>query len=242
MRKIGLSTNNMEKPFIKEMFETIAPKYDFLNRLLSLRQDVYWRRKMVSAMRISNNGTALDAACGTCDVAIEIAKQKGTNIKIFGIDFALPMLQRAVNKIKHTQNHKNIHLLAGNLFNLPFQQETFDAITIAFGIRNINDKLSVLKKFHSVLKDGGMLLVLELTMPERGFLLSCYLFYFKLILPLLGRLFSRDPDAYQYLPSSVENFPAPNAFASIMRSAGFKNIELKKLTLGIVILYIGYKN
>jgi demethylmenaquinone methyltransferase/2-methoxy-6-polyprenyl-1,4-benzoquinol methylase len=228
--------NNTEIPFIKDMFDSIAPRYDLLNRLLSLRQDVYWRRVMANAANIPENGKILDAACGTGDVAIEILRQKGAGVKVFGLDFSPEMLIRAKDKVKKTSD---IHLIAGNAFHLPFREDSFDAITIAFGIRNITDKLSVLKAFHNCLKPGGMVLVLELGVPQQKLLLSLYLFYFKKLLPLIGWFFSKNMNAYQYLPESVTLFPAPDAFAGIMREAGFSHVRWRKLTLGIANLYAG---
>ncbi len=239
MQKVGLSMKNMELPFIREMFESIAPRYDLLNRLLSLSQDVYWRKTMVSEIKVPDNGVLLDAACGTGDVAIEILRQKGTDVSIFGVDFSVNMLMSAKNKIK--SNSHNIYFLAGNAFNLPFKEKTFDAITIAFGIRNICDKSSVLKIFYDSLKSGGMLLVLELSTPEKGVLSSLYLFYFKILLPLIGWLLSKNFKAYRYLPSSVATFPDPKSFAAMMGSAGFINVRWKSLTMGIVNLHVGCK-
>ncbi len=242
---------NMELPFIRDMFEAIAPRYDLLNRLLSLRQDVYWRRIMVSVMKLPDNGKVLDVACGTGDVAFEILGQKGPGVSVFGVDFSPGMLVLAKNKIRNVsagsgpskfpeyRKYPNIHLTAGNAFHLPFRKETFDAITIAFGIRNIRDKLSVLEIFHDSLKPGGMLLVLELATPPKGLLLSLYLLYFKKILPLIGWFFSKNLKAYKYLPASVINFPEPDIFAGIMRSAGFSNVRWRKLTMGVATLYIG---
>lgn len=233
---------NMELPFIRDMFEAIAPRYDLLNRLLSLRQDVYWRRMMVSAMEIPDNGVVLDAACGTGDVALEILHRKGPDVAVFGIDFSPGMLVLARNKMNHTDAGPNIRLIAGNALQLPFREETFDAITIAFGIRNISDRGGVLKKFYDTLKPGGMLLVLELGTPAKGsFFSSAYLFYFKKILPLIGCFFSKNLKAYQYLPVSVVHFPEPKQFAEIMRSAGFSDVRWRKLTMGIATLYKGVK-
>lgn len=236
-----MSMKNIELPFVRDMFENIAPKYDLLNRLLSLKQDVYWRKKMVSAIKIPDTGVLLDVACGTGDVALEIIRQKGSGNNVFGIDFSTGMLTLARDKIDKKNASANIHLLAGNAFNLPFRGKTFDAITIAFGIRNINDKLSVMKKFHAGLKTGGMLLVLELATPDRGLFLSIYRFYFKVILPFVGWFFSKNSMAYHYLPSSVTNFPAPDNFAATMRLAGFQDVAWKKLTFGIAVLYVGHK-
>jgi demethylmenaquinone methyltransferase/2-methoxy-6-polyprenyl-1,4-benzoquinol methylase len=237
MQKTGLSMNKMELPFIREMFDAISPKYDLLNRLLSLRQDVCWRREMVRAMQISDKGMVLDVACGTGDVALEIVRQKGSGVTIFGADFSPGMLRLAKNKIRHS----GIHLLVANAFHLPFRAETFDAVTIAFGIRNIADKLSVLKAFHEHLKPGGMLLVLELATPPKGMLLSLYLFYFKKILPMIGWFFSKNLMAYKYLPASVMNFPQAPVFAGLIRAAGFSDVRWRCLTFGIATLYAGRK-
>ncbi len=233
---------NRELPFIREMFDTIAPRYDLLNRLLSLRQDVCWRRDMVSAMEISDSGTVLDAACGTGDVMLEIFRQKGPEISVFGLDFSPEMLRLAKDKFDILQPDAPPQgcLIAGNAFHLPFRTGTFDAVTIAFGIRNISDKLSVLKIFHDSLKPGGMLLVLELAAPTEGLLLSLYLLYFKKILPLIGGFFSKNVTAYRYLPDSVIKFPKPAVFAQMMRSAGFSDVRWRNLTLGIATLYVGY--
>ncbi|MCG2754918.1 MAG: bifunctional demethylmenaquinone methyltransferase/2-methoxy-6-polyprenyl-1,4-benzoquinol methylase UbiE [Desulfobacteraceae bacterium] len=232
---------NVELHFIREMFEKIAPRYDLLNRLLSCRQDVYWRRMMVSEIKVPAGGLLLDVACGTGDVVLEIIRQKGSSIKVCGIDFSTSMLMFAKDKIRDMHDGSNIHLLSGNALNLPFKAETFDALTIAFGIRNIVDKLSALQVFYRTLTTGGMILVLELAFPEKGLLPAFYHFYFRKILPVIGRLFSKNLMAYQYLPCSVENFPDPYSFAATMRKAGFQDVRWKKLALGIAILYVGYK-
>jgi len=242
MQESELSMKNNEFPLIREMFDHISPKYDFLNRLLSLGKDVYWRRSLVSAMDMPSNGKILDVACGTGDVAIETIGQKGPLASVFGIDFSQRMLLLARDKNKNLINKTDLHLIAGNALNLPFLPETFDAVTIAFGIRNIVDKHAALKAFYKSLKPGGMILILELTMPEKGLLLSCYLLYFNKMLPLIGMLFSKNIKAYKYLPASVIKFPNAEKFAAIMKKAGFDNIRWKKMTLGVVTLFVGYKN
>ena len=232
---------NVELPFVREMFEQIAPKYDLLNRLLSCRQDVYWRRMMVSEIKVPANGLLLDVACGTGDVILEIMRQKGSSVKVCGIDFSTSMLMLARDKIKNMRVSSNIHLLSGNALNLPFKAETFDALTIAFGIRNIVDRLSALQAFHRTLTSNGMLVVLELAFPEKGLLPAFYHLYFKKILPVIGQFFSKNLKAYQYLPCSVEKFPDPCSFAATMRQAGFQDVRWKKLALGIAVLYVGHK-
>lgn len=233
--------NNIELPFVRDMFEAIAPRYDFLNRLLSLRQDIVWRRNMVKAMQLPAHGHILDAACGTGDVAMEIHRQKGPKAHVTGVDFSPEMLRRGKAKIKSAVNGDRVQLLAADAFDLPFKSGAFDAVTIAFGIRNIADKRSVLNAFHDRLKPGGMLLVLELSTPTKGMMRDLYLFYFKKILPMIGWVFSKNLKAYQYLPASVLNFPRAVEFAAIMRSAGFVDIRWKKMTMGIVTLYRGWK-
>ena len=232
---------NAELPFIREMFETIAPKYDLLNRLLSLRCDVLWRKALVSEINIPDKGKILDIACGTGEIGIEILQKINTGINVYGLDFSINMLELAKDKIKKHGKESLLHLAAGNAFYLPFKDNTFDAVSIAFGIRNISDKLTALKAFRNSLKNGGMLLILELNTPPKGLLLNSYLLYFEKILPLIGWFFSKNLMAYQYLPDSVINFPAPEDFAQIMIKAGFSDVRWKRMTLGIVNLFIGYK-
>lgn len=231
---------NRELPFLREMFDTIAPRYDLLNRLLSCRQDVVWRKQMVSRMRIPVNARALDVACGTGDVAMEICRQKGSQVKVFGIDFSPGMLRLAQAKIRRNRNTA-ISLLAGNALALPFGEETFHAVTIAFGIRNIQDKAGALKAFYESLRPGGMVLVLELATPKKTRLNDAYLAYFQRVLPIIGRFFSKHSFAYSYLPDSVSRFPTPDVFMSIMAGAGFSQITCRRLTLGIANLFIGIK-
>jgi demethylmenaquinone methyltransferase / 2-methoxy-6-polyprenyl-1,4-benzoquinol methylase len=231
---------NSELTFIKDMFEKISPYYDFLNRFLSLRQDVLWRKAMAKAVATKDYAKILDSAAGTGDVALEIANQKKDKAYIYCMDFSKSMLLIAQKKIKKA-GYSNIALTAGDALNPPFPEKTFDAATIAFGIRNINDKIGALKNFHNVLKQGGILLVLELGVPEKGFFSKLYLLYFKKILPLIGRLFSKDSFAYKYLPNSVMNFPNPPDFMELMEKAGFKNIKRTKLTIGMANLFVGYK-
>lgn len=232
---------NTELPFIRDMFDTIAPKYDFLNRTLSLKRDVYWREETVSALNLSRKTTRLlDVACGTGDVSIEAVKQYGKSISVTGLDFSEQMLVLGNEKIKKA-GIENITFMAGNALGLPFDDEYFDAVTIAFGIRNIADKTRALKEFLRCLKKGGTLAVLELSTPEDRFFNTLYMFYFKKVLPFIGGLFSNNLSAYQYLPESVVNFPDSQTFGGIMTSAGFTDVTWKKMTFGIVTLYVGKK-
>ncbi len=229
-----------ELPFVRDMFDRIAPRYDLLNRLLSLRQDVRWRKKMVSTMTLPDDARVLDVACGTGDVVMEICLRKGPRIHVIGIDFSPKMLDLARKKT-HQHAPGRISLLAGNALALPFKSETVNAITIAFGIRNIQDKALALEAFYHCLVPGGMLLVLELATPGKSRLREAYLTYFQKVLPLIGRFFSRHHFAYSYLPESVSRFPAPEDFMAVMRSAGFSTLSYHRLTLGVANLFVGTK-
>ncbi len=236
---------NKELDFIQTMFDSIAPKYDFLNRFLSLRQDVYWRKEMVRAANLGKDALALDVACGTCDVGIEIQKQHTdrykTLCKVFSIDFSHKMLAFAKKKISTKTNKVPINLTAGNALFLPVKDNLFDAVFIAFGIRNIMDRTNALKEFKKSLKKNGRVVVLELTTPKPGLVKDLYILYFKKILPLLGAFFSKNAGAYSYLPESVLKFPEPREFAKVMKHAGFIDIKWKPMTFGIVTLFSGVK-
>jgi demethylmenaquinone methyltransferase/2-methoxy-6-polyprenyl-1,4-benzoquinol methylase len=230
-----------ELPFVREMFDSIAPRYDMLNRLLSLRQDVAWRKKLVSAMALPERGRVLDVACGTGDVAMEICRQKGPLATVTGIDFSPGMLRLAREKIR--RNHElAISLLAGDALALPFGEASFHAVTIAFGIRNIQHKAGALGAFYETLMPGGMLLVLELATPKKTRLRDAYLAYFQKVLPTIGRLFSKHSFAYSYLPESVNRFPATDDFMAMMTQAGFSDVTCRRLTLGIANLFVGIKS
>lgn len=231
---------NNELDFVKDMFDGIAPRYDFLNRLLSMRQDIVWRTQMVKAAHLQKNSRVLDVACGTCDVALEVNSQLRGSAQIFGLDFSLGMLRRGQRKLM-PQQQKNIFLLNADALDLPFEPKTFDAVFIAFGIRNIMNRKRAITSFFKVLKNGGKIAVLELTTPEKGIFRSLYLLYFQRILPVIGSFFSKHSNAYTYLPASVLKFPSAVDFSKIMGQAGFKNIRFKQMTFGIVTLFIGSK-
>jgi demethylmenaquinone methyltransferase/2-methoxy-6-polyprenyl-1,4-benzoquinol methylase len=241
MQELRLSINSGELPFVREMFDRIAPHYDFLNRFLSLRRDVQWRRALVDALALPPQARVLDVACGTADVGLAIVARLGPQAVVVGADFALQMLRSAGAKVRDPQGRPMVHLAAADAFALPFRAGCFDAVTIAFGIRNIQDKATVLRRFRDHLKPGGRLAVLELASPDHGPLRKAYLFYFNRLLPLLGRLFSKHNYAYTYLPASVAQFPPAATFARLMVAAGFERVRYRKLTLGVAVLFIGRK-
>ena len=231
---------NEELDFVKEMFDKIAPKYDFLNRLLSMRQDVMWRREMVRAANLSEGARVLDVACGTCDVGLEVSKTLNHRTAITGLDFSLGMLRLGQTKLSK-KNNTSIDLVNGDALRLPVKGNLFDGVFIAFGIRNIMNREGALREFHRALKPGGRAVVLELTTPESGVFRKIYLSYFQKILPLIGSFFSKHDNAYAYLPESVLKFPDAKAFSRLMRNAGLTDIRYKQMTLGIVTLFVGTK-
>jgi demethylmenaquinone methyltransferase / 2-methoxy-6-polyprenyl-1,4-benzoquinol methylase len=226
-----------ELSFIKHMFDRIAPRYDYLNHFLSLGRDNFWRTQMVKAAELDTQDHVLDVACGTCDVSMEASYQLKGQLSITGLDFSLNMLSLGKKKIPAT-----ISLVNGDALHLPFKENCFDVVFIAFGIRNIMNRHKALSEFFSVMKQRGRVVVLELTTPDKGLFRYLYLLYFRRILPLIGSFFSKHSYAYKYLPDSVLNFPEPEEFAAIMKNAGFDHVQFKRMSLGIVTLFVGIKN
>ncbi len=225
---------------VQEIFASVTGKYDFLNRLLSLRRDVYWRRHAVAAMRFFQTFRFLDVATGTGDLALDCARRH-PEVNIYGIDFVPAMIQRGVEKVVNADLKDRIWLEEGDGTALQFEDEYFDVSAIAFGIRNIPDRLLALKEMSRVVVPGGQVMVLELTTPEPGFWRQVYSFYLNGLLPRLARLFTRNPSAYEYLADSIMNFPTRRQFLDLMETAGLVQCQAIPLTLGICTLYIGNK-
>jgi len=231
----------MKNPDIKKMFETIAEGYDFQNRFLSLRVDTYWRKKMVENIRDDINGTVLDVATGTAEVALEIVRQR-PGLKVLGIDFSANMLKIGREKVKKKGFEDKIHLFLGDALKIPFKKSQFDALTIAFGIRNIKERKEALREFYTVLKPGGQLIIMEFGLPNTPLIGHLYQFYFNRILPWLGDTISRTGYAYTYLANSVHKFPLPEDFVGMIEKAGFREVKIKKLTFGTALLFIARKS
>jgi demethylmenaquinone methyltransferase/2-methoxy-6-polyprenyl-1,4-benzoquinol methylase len=222
------------------MFDTVARRYDLLNRLLSLRLDVGWRRKMVQALALPPGGKMIDIACGTGDVLVETLRRQngGVDADLFGLDFSENMLRLARRKLLE-EGGRVPGLMLADALAPPLAGRSFDAVTIAFGIRNFSDRQTALAVFRNLLKPGGRLVILELTPPPRGPLLAAYRFYFHRILPGLGGWISQTHNAYRYLAESVSRFPEPAAFAEMIRAAGFTQTAFQPMALGIVTLFTG---
>lgn len=225
---------------VREIFKTVPGRYDFLNRLLSLRRDVAWRRFAVRKMRFFNTFHFLDVATGTADLAIEAAR-KHPEIRVTGVDFIAEMLAPGHKKVALRGLSKRIRLLQADAMGLPFADQSFDAVGIAFGIRNIPDRPAALREMIRVLVPGGRVYVLEMNAPKSRIWRGFFAPYLNRVLPRIARLFSQNPAAYLYLVDSISHFPPPPAFLAMMEEAGFGNRERHSLTFGITSLYIGQK-
>jgi len=222
---------------IGEMFSGIAPRYDFLNRVLSLGADRRWRRRAVSEMVPSSGGRHLDLATGTADMALEILRQKG-NATVAGVDISVEMMRVGREKCRRAGAAGRVRFVRAPAEALPFRDGAFDSACVAFGIRNVVDRERGLREMCRVVRPGGSVVVLEFSTPRSALFGAIYRFYFTRILPRIGGLFSRR-SAYAYLPESVLSFPTPSAFAAMMRSAGCAAVTHHPLTFGIVTLYAG---
>lgn len=225
---------------VREIFATIPRHYDLLNRVLSLNLDVYWRRFAVSHMRFFATHRLLDLATGTADVAIAAALQY-PRIQVTALDFVREMMAVGVPKIAKDHLTDRISLLQADATSLPLADNRFDAASMAFGIRNIPERLKVLKEMTRVVIPGGRVLVLEMHYPEQPLFQGIYRLYLNLILPSVARIFSRNPGAYRYLSDSIIHFPNPSAFAQLMSDAGLTEIRRYPLTLGATYLHVGIK-
>ncbi|MGU3377418.1 bifunctional demethylmenaquinone methyltransferase/2-methoxy-6-polyprenyl-1,4-benzoquinol methylase UbiE [Chryseobacterium sp. M5A1_1a] len=223
-----------KKSQVEDMFDNIAPKYDLLNRVLSMKIDVLWRNKLVKWMKNDNPQEVLDVATGTGDLAITI--EKGTGSKVVGLDLSQQMLNVGVIKIKKLKLDGKISMQKGDAENLPFEDNRFDAVSVAFGVRNFENLTKGLAELRRVVKDNKSVYILEFSKVE-GFLGPFYMFYFKNILPAIGRMVSKDNRAYTYLPDSVNAFPFGEKMKQILLDTGFKKVEYKKLSLGIATIY-----
>ncbi len=225
---------------IQQMFGAIAPRYDFLNRLLSLGIDRRWRTKAVQLLKYREGSRILDVATGTGDVALEIALRTPQSVKITGADFCKEMVDLGVEKVAASPYADRIDLMVAPCEDLPFANDTFDSITIAFGIRNVVDRKLGLAEMWRVLRPGGRMIILEFSTPRSQLFRQLYYFYFRRLLPVVGGLFSRY-NAYKYLPDSVLEFPSQEEFSGMIAEAGFRNIHLHELTFGIATIYVGEK-
>jgi demethylmenaquinone methyltransferase / 2-methoxy-6-polyprenyl-1,4-benzoquinol methylase len=222
---------------VRRMFGAIAPRYDLLNHLLSLNRDRAWRRRAVDILLAgrSAGGTFLDACAGTFDLAVELAGRSQFSGSVLAFDFAYPMLDAGRAKLAGG----GILPACADALSLPLHDESVDGAMVAFGVRNLHDLDAGLREFARVVRPGGRLVVLEFMTPQWQPFRGLYLFYFRRLLPLVGRMVSRHGSAYSYLPASVLAFPEPDALSERMRRAGFDDVQWESLTGGIVAVHSG---
>jgi demethylmenaquinone methyltransferase/2-methoxy-6-polyprenyl-1,4-benzoquinol methylase len=228
-----------KKVQVARMFDSISRKYDFLNHFLSLGIDIRWRRKAIKLLVSEKPQLILDVATGTGDFAIEALKLNPE--KIVGVDISEGMLEVGRKKMKASGYEEIIELIYGDSENLPFEENKFDAVIVAFGVRNFENLEKGLKEIYRVLRPNARIVVLEFSKPTSFPMKQLYSFYFNFILPKVGKAVSHDSSAYTYLPESVQAFPSGNEFLSVLSNLGYKNPSCKPLTFGISSLYTATK-
>jgi demethylmenaquinone methyltransferase/2-methoxy-6-polyprenyl-1,4-benzoquinol methylase len=221
------------------MFDTISGNYDNLNRMISLGTDQGWRKKVLKLVVETKPNTILDIATGTGDLAILLSKSNAE--KITGLDLSAGMLEVGKQKVKALNLQNRIEMIQGDSENLPFEDNTFDAITVGFGIRNFENLEKGLSEILRVLKPNGIFVILETSVPTKFPFKQGYFFYTQNILPFMGKLFSRDQKAYKYLSDSAKNFPFGEELNNILRQVGFKNVKHQPQTMGIATIYSASK-
>lgn len=228
-----------KKEQVTKMFDTISGEYDGLNRVISFGIDIKWRKKVVDIVKATNPDNVLDIATGTGDLAINLAETSAK--KIIGLDISSGMLEVGKLKIKAKKLDQKIDMVIGDSENMPFDENTFDAITVAFGVRNFETLENGLKDILRVLKPGGIFVILETSVPTKFPFKQGYQFHSKVILPTVGKLFSKDKTAYKYLSESANAFPYGEALNNILRKIGFSNVTDMPQTFGVATIYKAFK-
>ena len=226
---------------ISGMFDAIAGQYDLLNHLLSAGIDKRWRKRAIRSLALTGRETVLDLCTGTADLAIAAREASPPAARVLGVDFAGAMLRVGLEKLVRGGLDRHITLVRGDAMRIPVRTGSVDAITIAFGIRNVQDTQAACDDMYRVLGPGGRIAVLEFAIPTAPIIRQGYLWYFNHVLPRIGKIISRHNAAYGYLPASVGAFATPDEFVTILRKSGFTRIEAVPLTFGIVYLYVAHK-
>ena len=224
-----------KKTQVRQMFDGISPKYDLLNRIISGGIDIKWRKKVVDILVQKKPEKILDVATGTGDLAVALIKTQAS--EIIGIDISKGMLDIGKEKVKKNQLHKKIKMEIGDSESIDYPENYFDAITVAFGVRNFENLDKGLSEIHRVLSPGGDLVILETSVPQKFLVKHFYRLYTHSIMPVLGWFFSKDKSAYQYLSDSANTFPFSKAFNNILKKIGFIDVEDIPQTFGVVTIY-----
>jgi len=228
-------------PRIAGMFDSIAPRYDLLNHVLSAGMDRGWRERALDVLSLAPGARLLDLCTGTADVAIAAAR-RAPGASVVGVDFAGEMLKRGLRKVRQAGVQDRVRLVRGDATQVPLAGATCDAAAVAFGIRNVAEPERALGELARVLRPGARLAILEFGQPRIPGIRTLYAWYFQYVLPLVGRTVSKHRSAYSYLPASVGTFPPPAGFVRMIEGHGFTNVQAVPLTMGIVYLYVGERN
>lgn len=223
---------------VHHVFENIAGEYDKMNSVISFNQHKKWRNDIMLRMNVQKGSRALDVCCGTADWTIALAETVGSQGHVSGLDFSESMLASAAPKV---ERYPNIHLLQGNAMQLPFEDNTFDYVTIGFGLRNVPDYSQVLQEIRRVLKPGGMAACLETSQSEIPVFRQLFRFYFKFIMPLFGKLFAKSYNEYSWLQESADDFPGAKELSQLFIDAGFHEVSFKKYSGGAAAGHIAFK-
>jgi demethylmenaquinone methyltransferase/2-methoxy-6-polyprenyl-1,4-benzoquinol methylase len=224
---------------IAGMFDAIAGRYDLLNHVLSAGIDFTWRRRAVRSLSLTGRERVVDVCTGTADLAIAARMASPPAARVVGVDFAHRMLRIGRDKVRHALLEPTVTLIRGDATQIPVADRSVDAVTIGFGIRNVEQPEMACREMQRILRPGGKIAILEFAIPTAPLIRAAYLWYFRYILPAVGRLVSRHDAAYGYLPASVGAFSSPEEFVKILRQTGFVDVEAVPLTFGIVYLYTG---
>ncbi|PTI85482.1 bifunctional demethylmenaquinone methyltransferase/2-methoxy-6-polyprenyl-1,4-benzoquinol methylase [Staphylococcus warneri] len=233
-----MAENNAKKEQVHTVFQNISKKYDRLNNIISFEQHKVWRKRVMKEMSVKKGSTALDVCCGTADWTIALSKAVGPQGEVTGLDFSENMLEVGKEKTAHMDN---IHLVHGDAMNLPFDDASFDYVTIGFGLRNVPDYLGALKEMERVLKPGGMIVCLETSQPTLPVFKQVYRLYFKFLMPIFGKLFAKSKEEYEWLQQSTFDFPGKEKLKRLFEQAGFSNIKVRSFTGGVAAMHLGYK-
>jgi demethylmenaquinone methyltransferase/2-methoxy-6-polyprenyl-1,4-benzoquinol methylase len=225
---------------VHKVFEKISDNYDKMNSVISFQQHIKWRKDTMRRMNVKPGSKALDVCCGTGDWTIALAEAVGPSGEVTGLDFSQNMLNVGIEKVK-SLGLKQVNLIHGNAMELPFPDNSFDYVTIGFGLRNVPDYLQVLKEMNRVLKPGGIAVCLETSQPTLIGYKQLYYFYFKFIMPMFGKLFAKSYKEYSWLHESARNFPGMKELARMFETAGFKDVYYKPYSGGAAAVHFGYK-
>nr|WP_263325902.1 demethylmenaquinone methyltransferase [Neobacillus sp. Marseille-Q6967] len=225
---------------VHKVFEKISDNYDKMNSVISFQQHIKWRKDTMKRMNVKEGSKALDVCCGTADWTIALAEAVGPSGEVVGLDFSQNMLNVGIEKVQNLGLNQ-VSLIHGNAMELPFSDNSFDYVTIGFGLRNVPDYLQVLKEMHRVLKPGGVAVCLETSQPTLIGYKQLYYFYFRYIMPMFGRLFAKSYDEYSWLQESARDFPGMKELARMFEKAGFKDVFFKPYSGGAAAVHMGYK-